>query len=439
MLILDVKLKSDMSLISEASAFKRRRVRRSGIDEVGLIGSSVPPDALSLPQDASSLPLIDRFKNAATGSIAYHGNYVGPGWSAGKFQNSVVSNVPPIDDFDASAKKHDERYASGYERSKADMDFAKENIGRGIKRTAAGLAVGAQGVIRKTVTSITPSNRATSNLRGAMSVRRRIRTTDDDAMDTEDPPKPEALTAAAAAIPATTKGRQTEITNPPKRIKYGLPEYFTTKLKLNYRYNVTNLGGNTPNVTTDNAADLELRLESIYDVNATEASQQQPQWRDYWANIYDYYTVLGVEYHITIVSEGNEPLMICENTYGADEPASFAVTHWALGEDPNMTKHYMPKTLTSGVPVVYTIHGHKDHNDYRRDITEIKQDSNDQIWTAVGSDPALSYRLKIMPRFFDDNYVPADGVEVYMAYHIDMTFTVQFKEAKVAYKFAGQD
>ena len=83
--------------------------------------------------------------NPKTWGIAYHGNYVGPGWSAGKYQNSVVSDVPPIDEFDATAKRHDEAYAKGEDLVKADAEFARANIGKGFKRTAAGLAVGAQG------------------------------------------------------------------------------------------------------------------------------------------------------------------------------------------------------------------------------------------------------------------------------------------------------
>lgn len=82
------------------------------------------------------------------GEIDYHGDYVGPGWSAGEFQNSVVSTNPARDEFDQTAKEHDYAYAIGEDRADADIEFAKKNIGRGIKRTAAGLAVGAQGIGR---------------------------------------------------------------------------------------------------------------------------------------------------------------------------------------------------------------------------------------------------------------------------------------------------
>lgn len=83
-------------------------------------------------------------------SFRYHGNYAGPGWSAGKYQSSVAySNVPAIDEFDETAKEHDREYALGRDRKQADYKFYKRNIGKGVKRTIAALAVGTQGMLRK--------------------------------------------------------------------------------------------------------------------------------------------------------------------------------------------------------------------------------------------------------------------------------------------------
>lgn len=82
-------------------------------------------------------------------SFRYHGNYAGPGWSAGKYQKSVArSSVPAIDEFDETAKEHDAAYALGKDLKQADYKFYKQNIGKGIKRTAAALAVGLQGMLR---------------------------------------------------------------------------------------------------------------------------------------------------------------------------------------------------------------------------------------------------------------------------------------------------
>lgn len=96
--------------------------------------------------------------------IAYHGNYVGPGWSAGRYQDSVVSNVPPVDEFDRTAQIHDRAYARGEDLKEADYRFYRQNIGRGWKRSFAAMAVGAQGWLRappkQTKRRLTISDRA---------------------------------------------------------------------------------------------------------------------------------------------------------------------------------------------------------------------------------------------------------------------------------------
>ena len=83
-------------------------------------------------------------------SFRYHGNYVGPGWSAGRYQPSVSdSSVPAVDEFDRTAKQHDAAYARKRNLKEADYRFYKQNIGKGFKRSIAALAVGAQGFLRK--------------------------------------------------------------------------------------------------------------------------------------------------------------------------------------------------------------------------------------------------------------------------------------------------
>lgn len=80
----------------------------------------------------------------------YHGNYCGPGWSAGAYQTSVCdADVPPVDSFDGTCREHDCRYALGMDRKKADLEFYERNIGRGAKRSIAAIAVGAQGALRR--------------------------------------------------------------------------------------------------------------------------------------------------------------------------------------------------------------------------------------------------------------------------------------------------
>jgi hypothetical protein len=82
-------------------------------------------------------------------AFAYHGNYCGPGWSAGKYQPSVESPVPPVDSFDATCKVHDAMYAQKGDLAQADASFALSNISSGDPfRVAPGILVGLQGILR---------------------------------------------------------------------------------------------------------------------------------------------------------------------------------------------------------------------------------------------------------------------------------------------------
>lgn len=86
-------------------------------------------------------------------SFRYHGNYCGPGWSAGKYQSSVVSDVVPIDVFDATCRCHDAEYATGGNKLFADAKFALTNLTAGVTefdpiRFLAGAVVGVQAVTR---------------------------------------------------------------------------------------------------------------------------------------------------------------------------------------------------------------------------------------------------------------------------------------------------
>lgn len=83
-------------------------------------------------------------------SFAFHGNYCGPGWSAGKYQLSVRDpTVPAVDKLDEACMEHDAAYFDGVDLYEADMRFARRTFGRSVKGSIAGLGVGLQGVARK--------------------------------------------------------------------------------------------------------------------------------------------------------------------------------------------------------------------------------------------------------------------------------------------------
>lgn len=82
-------------------------------------------------------------------TIRYHGENVGPNWSCNRVGASVADcNSTPVDRFDWTGRGHDRMYATGYNRKRADYWFYHQNIGRGVKRSAAALVVGMQGLLR---------------------------------------------------------------------------------------------------------------------------------------------------------------------------------------------------------------------------------------------------------------------------------------------------
>lgn len=102
--------------------------------------------------------------------MKYHGNYCGPNWSAGLHQPSVLSDVPSIDEFDETCRIHDAAYATGSDLLSADINFARDNFGKGAKRTVAAVAVGAQAAVRaidKFIPKIYP-NKTTMTKNGAL-------------------------------------------------------------------------------------------------------------------------------------------------------------------------------------------------------------------------------------------------------------------------------
>lgn len=96
------------------------------------------------------MPAAKRDRSLRGLTFRYHGNYCGPNWSAGKYQGSVAgSSVPAVDEFDQTCLEHDASYFYGKGLKEADYKFFKQNIGRGVKRSIAALAVGLQGYLRK--------------------------------------------------------------------------------------------------------------------------------------------------------------------------------------------------------------------------------------------------------------------------------------------------
>lgn len=246
--------------------------------------------------------------------IAFHGDYVGPGWSAGQYQNSVTSTAPARDEFDQTAKEHDATYATGGDLKAADLKFAAANIGQGLKRTVAGAAVGLQGIMR-------PAGDKTKKLlRGAAVKLDIIKRLDLKGLGAHRPvrgigssgpvppgtpsfpkmPAPSTSTKTtpweAKAANTGTDGEEVPVAKVPRLLSKVVPNHFTITLPYEFSgdFNPTTF------TWTNSTPLLRIRLNSIYDPIVGAASNTQPQGRDLWATHFKYYRVLGCHVECTL-------------------------------------------------------------------------------------------------------------------------------------------
>lgn len=107
-----------------------------------------------------------------------YGNFCGPWWSDGKFQESVIPTLAAVDDLDETCRDHDRVYALGGDLYEADKLFFNRNFGKGVVETLFAVPVGIQATYRaidNRLTSLFTNNntmqsskkKQTPNLRGA--------------------------------------------------------------------------------------------------------------------------------------------------------------------------------------------------------------------------------------------------------------------------------
>lgn len=241
---------------------------------------------------------------------------------------------------------------------------------------------------------------------------------------------PESIPAGATTQGATgvanSKGEETKVIPIPKHITLGNPDFFTTKLI--YRTWI-DLDFSTNLASTYSGLDQKFRMNSIYDVDKVTAGQNQPQWRDFYTTMYNYYTVIGCDYNAKFINENTSDWVILHRTYGDILPASFEENQSVLKLDPHLTSTELPASSTMN-PQAH-ISGYISHLDYKSNIQEVAQDGNDHIWTAFGADPDLVHDLYIMPR---RRRTSTTNDEI-LQFEIELVYTVQFKELKAAYQF----
>ena len=287
-------------------------------------------------------------------------------------------------------------------------------------------------------------------------------------------PGPEARAAASNnnGGPSNAPSKETPISRYPT-LTYGLQETHTTilpwsgwvsfgwldkttPLKMSLRMNA--IWDIFPNDITDvsNAAitgkalhNRPLRTGAVNDNGAVfpltmaagTNTTERPQWRDYWAQIYEFYTVLGCEWKVTIqnsATERNADVLvgIDADSYSDEQGASGNVTpSTSLAEmlafkGINWKKVDAPSAYEDQAkPNTIVLSGTYKPGQFRRNIIN---DGDVKTWTATS---ATLPKLKDMKTlyFFQDALSPRAPNSTGSGcgnIQIDLKYIVQFKDLK---------
>lgn len=231
----------------------------------------------------------------------------------------------------------------------------------------------------------------------------------------------------------------------------------TTPLKLALRMN--SIWDIFPNAITDLASGTSIAAKAWHNrpvgttsANITNAefpktfaagtnTTERPQWRDYWAAIYEYYTVLGCEWKVTIVN--------CETSRNADvvvgiDQDSYSDTATASGNvtpETSLAEMIAFKGVSwkkidapsayedQSKPNTVVISGRYKPGDIRRNI---KNDGDVKTWTATSTTlPTLKDTTNLY--FFQDalnGRAPGTTSSGCGNVQIDLKYIVQFKDLK---------
>lgn len=293
---------------------------------------------------------------------------------------------------------------------------------------------------------------------------------------------PLTLTSANAkgATQSSAKGKsggngETPI-SPYDFVQIGLPKTYTTKLPYN--------GKGILNWTTDICVPLAWRTNSIYDVrfqnslnptsdaavtaDAVDAVINLPKWRSYFADKYQYWTVLGCDYNVKFRlnwngnSNGSGKQLLRDfhvfmykcglqlppttNAAGtAAVPKEWKLLHTGVemktlpGLRKKLTYNAAGTTLNAvelmeGPGEWISFQGWCGRNSYKHNVVE---DELEQTWHKMTEVPPTPERLvfHIQP---DDRWAQ-DFNPMTIEYEVDLTYLVQFKDLQFKYEFPTQE
>lgn len=177
------------------------------------------------------------------------------------------------------------------------------------------------------------------------------------------------------------------------------------------------------------------RYPERFTSNTTEATEK-PAWRDYWAQIYDYYTVLGCEWEVVCINpntSSNGTRMLC------------GVQYDTYSDTATSTGNVMPLTKLSEVLTYKNIQWHNINSngsgDNRDNTTIIRgkykpgqakrnivNDGDVKTWTATSTTlPNLKEILTL--NFWSNPAYPTANITA-LNLQVTLKYIVQFKDLK---------
>lgn len=226
--------------------------------------------------------------------------------------------------------------------------------------------------------------------------------------------------------PVTRGTGETPITWFPKA-EIGLRDTHTACLRYQNQYEFSITQGTAGQHASP--AVYQFRMTSLYDIDATTASVQTPAWREYFATLYEFYSVIGCKWNIRVINSGattDDTINLWWGYYGKKRP-----------NPADRTQLYHMKGIKGPLIVPPRIAGMGDRScsgrykrgDHKR---EVQEDSETQLWSAMGANPTLIENLVL---FFTSDVREAADTDNDITFEIIIDYIVQFKDLKSEYQF----
>ena len=232
-------------------------------------------------------------------------------------------------------------------------------------------------------------------------------------------------TSQAMGVSVTAKQDDVPI-KPFGRVSKTAPDYFTVRLPYAESNRVV------MNTNSASYKELQFRLNSIFDVSHIDGQEQQPQGRDKWCGIFDYYRVLRCDVKMTII-----------NNNARDDQYSRMLVGYQWGEEPvNEFATTIPAALASKRSHQMVLLGRNcDHHgnavtlQYSYDESSFEHHVNptdqDTIWTEIDTNPTVKRNIIFTCIPLQKGPTPEiQHKQIDFQYIFEAQYTVQFREAK---------